>query len=51
MISWSSCLASSAPATSANVTLGVSPVSSFAFDLPNENALLPPACIWRKRNR
>ena len=38
MISCSSTLASSAPATSANVTLGVSPVSSFAFDLPNENA-------------
>ena len=49
MISWSSTLASSQPATSANVTLGVSPVSSFALDLPNENALFPPACIWRSR--
>ena len=48
MISWSSTLASSAPATSANVTFGVSPVSSFAFDLPNENAFAPPACICRK---
>jgi hypothetical protein len=49
MISCSSTLASSAPATSANVTFGVSPERSFAFDLPNENALFPPACIWRKR--
>ena len=50
MISCSSTLASSAPATSAKVTLGVSPASSFALDLPNENALLPPACIWRMMN-
>ena len=49
MISCSSTFASSAPATSAKVIFGVSPVSSFAFDLPNENARLPPACIWRKR--
>jgi hypothetical protein len=35
MISCSSTLASSAPATSAKVTLGVSPVSSFALLLPN----------------
>src|SRR5256884_101714 len=47
MISSSSCFASSAPATSANVTLGVSPASSFAFDLPNAKARLPPCCIWR----
>ena len=51
MTSCSSTLASSAPATSAKVILGVSPVSSFAFDLPNENARLPPACIWRKMNQ
>ena len=51
MISWSSCFASSAPATSANVTFGVSPVSSFALDLPNENAFAPPDCIWRNRKR
>ena len=49
MISCSSTLASSQPATSAKVTLGVSPVRSFAFDLPNENALLPPPCIWRRK--
>ena len=49
MISCSSTFASSQPATSANVTLGVSPVSSFAFDLPNENAFAPPACICWKR--
>ena len=47
MISSSSTFASSHPATSANVTLGVSPASSFAFDLPNENAFAPPACICR----
>ena len=47
MISSSSTFASSHPATSANVTFGVSPASSFAFDLPNENAFAPPACICR----
>ncbi len=47
MISSSSTFASSQPATSANVTFGVSPASSFAFDLPNENAFWPPACICR----
>ena len=49
MISCSSTFASSAPATSAKVILGVSPLNSFALLLPNENALLPPACIWRNR--
>ena len=49
MISWSSTLASSQPATSAKVTLGVSPESSLAFDFPKENARLPPACSWRRR--
>ena len=48
MISCSSTFASSQPATSLNVTFGVSPVSSLAFDLPNENAFCPPDCIWRK---
>ena len=51
MTSCSSTFASSAPATSAKVIFGVSPVSSFAFDLPNENARLPPACICRKMNQ
>ena len=27
----------------------MSPVSSFAFDLPNANARFPPACSWRSR--
>src|SRR5205823_4279447 len=40
MISCSSTFASSAPATSSNVTLGVSPVRSFAFDLPKLNAVI-----------
>ena len=48
MISIKSIFASSAPATSANVTFGVSPASNLALDFPNENALFPPACIWRK---
>jgi hypothetical protein len=49
MISCSSTLASSAPATSAKVTFGVSPESSLALDFPKENARFPPACIWRSR--
>ena len=49
MISCSSTLASSAPATSAKVIFGVSPASSLAFDLPNANARLPPAWSWRSR--
>ena len=49
MISCNSTFASSAPATSANVTLGVSPLNSFALLLPNENALPLPACICRKK--
>jgi hypothetical protein len=47
MISWSSSLASSAPATSAKVTFGVSPDSTLALDFPNWNARDPPPCIWR----
>ncbi len=49
MISSSSTLASSQPATSWNVTLGVSPESSFAFDLPNAKARLPPCWTCRKK--
>src|SRR5438093_11110905 len=47
MISSSSCFASSQPATSANVTFGLSPASSLAFDFPNAKARLPPCCICR----
>ena len=47
MISWSSTLASSTPATSLNVTFFCVGVSSFARDLPKESALFPPACICR----
>ncbi len=49
MISWSSTFASSTPATSLNVTFFAEPLSSFALDLPNDMALLPPACIWRMK--
>ncbi len=49
IVSCSSSFASSHPATSAKVTLGVSPESSFAFDFPNENAREPPACICRNQ--
>ncbi len=48
MISWSSSLASSAPATSANVTLGVSGLMSLALERPNWKARLPPPCMVRK---
>jgi len=47
MISSSSCLASSAPATSSKVTLGVSGEISLALDRPNWNALFPPPCMVR----
>ncbi len=49
MISSSSSLASSPPATSAKVTFGVSPDSSFALDFPKLKARDPPLCICRKR--
>ena len=49
MISCSSTLASSAPATSAKVTFGVSPASSLALDFPKAKARLPPAWSWRSR--
>ena len=47
--SWSSCLDSSAPATSAKVTVGLSPVNIRARLLPKENAWLPAPCAWRIR--
>jgi hypothetical protein len=49
MISSSSSLASSMPATSANVTLCWFSESSFARLLPNDIALPPPTCIWRMK--
>jgi hypothetical protein len=45
MISCSSSLASSTPATSLNVTFFCCEASSLALDLPKERALLPPLCI------
>ncbi len=50
MISWSSSIASSAPATSAKVVFGVSLVISFAFDLPKFITRDPPPCIWFSMN-
>jgi len=47
MISSSSSLASSMPATSANVTLWVFSESSFARLLPKDIALPPPTWSWR----
>ena len=51
--SCSSCLDSSAPATSAKVTVGLSPVNTRALLLPNDMAWLLEPCAWRKiiRNR
>ncbi len=49
MISSSSSLASSMPATSVKVTLCWFSVSSFARLLPNDIALPPPTCIWRMK--
>ena len=49
MISWSSSLASSTPATSLNVTFFWELDDSFALLLPNDSALLPPLCIWRMK--
>lgn len=51
LISWSSSMASSAPATSAKVVLGVSLVISFARDLPKFMTREPPPCIWFMMNR
>ena len=49
MISCSSSLASSTPATSLNVTFFWVLDESFARLLPNESALLPPLCICRMK--
>ncbi len=51
MISTSSCTASPAPATSANVVFGVSLEINFALDFPNCMTREPPPCIWFIRNR
>ena len=51
MISSSSSLDSSMPATSANVTLLWCSVMSFAFDLPKLIALPPPDCSWRMKKK
>jgi len=47
MISPSSSLASSTPATSLKVTRFCCGLIMRARDFPNAIALLPPACIWR----
>ncbi len=44
-------MASSAPATSANVVLGVSLVTSLARDLPKFITREPPPCIWFMMNK
>ena len=46
-------MASSQPATSANVTFGESFETILAFDLPNCITRPPPPCIWfmKKTNR
>ncbi len=50
MISCSSSLASSTPATSLNVTFFCCEECRRARDLPKLRALLPPLCIWRIMN-
>ena len=49
MISCSSSIASSAPATSAKVVFGVSLVIILARDLPKFITREPPPCIWFSR--
>ena len=49
MISWSSSLASSMPATSLKVTFFPCDEESFALLLPKDMALSPPDCIWRMK--
>ena len=49
IISCSSLLASSAPATSRKVTFFCADVVNFALLLPNDSALLPPLCTWRMK--
>ena len=44
-------MASSAPATSANVVFGVSLVISLALDLPKFITREPPPCIWFSMKR
>ena len=51
LISWSSSTASSAPATSLNVTFGESTLMRFALLLPKLITREPPPCIWFIRNR
>jgi len=51
MISSTSSLASSTPATSANVTLFCESFSIRAFDLPNDMAFPPPAWSWRMKRK
>ena len=51
IISWSSSLASSVPATSLKVAFFCCAERRRARDLPKLRALFPPACIWRMRNR
>ncbi len=51
MISSTSSLASSMPATSAKVTLFWFSESSFALDLPKLIALPPPAWSWRMNRK
>ena len=46
----SSCLDSSTPATSANVTVGCSPLNMRARLLPKDMAALLEPCAWRKMN-
>ncbi len=46
LISCSSSIASSAPATSPKVVFGVSLVMSLAFDLPKFITREPLPCIW-----
>ena len=50
IISWSSSLASSTPATSLKVILFLSSFINRALDLPNDKALPPPDCICRIKN-
>ena len=50
LISWSSSTASSAPATSLNVTFGESGVMRLALLLPKLITREPPPCIWFIRN-
>ena len=50
MISSSSCFASSAPATSLKVTLGLFSMTTLGRLFPNFIAFAPPDWIWRIMN-